>query len=89
LSTGTTIAVGLHLRSNALLLPPPDQTNDARRCISEATKAIETTKERVHETEVNRITGEIALASPQREASNAQAYFERGLYVARQQQAKS
>jgi predicted ATPase len=66
-----------------------DQTNDARRCISEAMKAIETTKERVHEAEVNRITGEIALVSPQREASNAQAYFKRGLCVARQQQAKS
>ena len=37
----------------------------------------------------NRITGEIALASPQREASNAQACFERALTVARQQQAKS
>jgi predicted ATPase len=65
------------------------QFNDARRCISEAMKAIETTKERVYEAEVNRITGEIALASPLREASNAQAYFERALYVARQQQAKS
>jgi predicted ATPase len=35
------------------------------------------------------MTGEIALRSPQPDAAKAEAYFERGLAVARQQQAKS
>ena len=50
---------------------------------------IETTKERWFEAEINRVTGEIALRSPQPDAAKAQAYFERALVVARQQQAKS
>ena len=50
---------------------------------------IETTKERWFEAEVNRIAGEIALKSPEPDAAKAEAYFERALAVARQQQAKS
>ena len=38
---------------------------------------------------MHRIAGEIALKSPARDAAKAQAYFERALAVARQQQAKS
>jgi predicted ATPase len=38
---------------------------------------------------VNRIAGEIALKSPERHTAKAQAYFDRALPVARQQQAKS
>jgi predicted ATPase len=41
------------------------------------------------EAEVNRLGGEIALLSPEQHAAKAQAYFERALAVARQQQAKS
>ena len=37
------------------------QFDDARRCIGEAMTAMETTKERWFEAEVNRIAGEIAL----------------------------
>jgi predicted ATPase len=36
-----------------------------------------------------RMAGEIALLSPEPDASKAEAYFNRGLAVARQQQAKS
>ncbi len=50
---------------------------------------VETTKERWYEAEINRITGEIALKLPQLGASQAEAYFERALAVARVQQAKS
>ena len=50
---------------------------------------VETTKERHWEAEVNRTIGEIALISPEPEAAKAEAYFERALAVARQQQAKS
>src|ERR1700693_615235 len=39
--------------------------------------------------EVHRIAGEIALMSPEPDAANAEAYFERALAVARAQQAKS
>ena len=41
------------------------------------------------EAEINRIAGEIALKSAEPDAEKAQAYFERALEVARQQQAKS
>jgi predicted ATPase len=65
------------------------QFDDAWRCIDEAMMAIKTTGERWFEAEVNRLAGEIALKSPQHEVTKAQAYFERALTIARQQQAKS
>jgi predicted ATPase len=55
----------------------------------EALAAIEATKEKWCEAEVNRIAGEIALMEPEPDAAKAEAYFERALAVARQQQAKS
>ena len=51
--------------------------------------AVETTKERWCEAEVNRIAGELALIAPKTDAARAEDYFERALAVARQQQAKS
>jgi predicted ATPase len=65
------------------------QFDDARRCIGEAMTAVETTKERWCEAEVNRIAGEIALKSPEPDEGKAEAYFERAIAVARAQQAKS
>ena len=50
---------------------------------------IETTKETLYEAEIHRIAGEIALMSPERRATKAEAYFERALAVAGAQQAKS
>jgi predicted ATPase len=41
------------------------------------------------EAEIHRIAGEIALLPPKPDAAKAQAYFERALAVARQQQAMS
>jgi hypothetical protein len=63
--------------------------HDARRCIGKATTAVETTGERWNEAEVNRIAGKIALMSPEPNVAKAQAYFERALAIAGQQQAKS
>jgi predicted ATPase len=63
--------------------------DDAWRCIGEAIAAVETTKERRWQPEANRVAGEIALKSPQPDVAKAEAYFERALAVARQQQAKS
>ena len=65
------------------------QFDDAGRCIGEAMMAVEATKERLWEAEVNRVAGEIALKSPQHDTAKAEAYFERALAVARQQSAKS
>jgi predicted ATPase len=48
---------------------------------------VKTSKESWCEAEVNRVTGEIALAWAK--PDKAQAYFDRALSVARQQQAKS
>ena len=65
------------------------QIEQAWRCIGEAITAVETTKERWSEAEINRLAGEIALMSPEPDAAKAEAYFERALAVARTQQAKS
>jgi predicted ATPase len=65
------------------------QLDDAWRCIRDAFAAVETTKERWFEAELNRVAGEIALKSPEPDVAKAEAYFERALVVARQQQAKS
>jgi predicted ATPase len=50
---------------------------------------VEARKERWCEAEVNRITGEIALMSPEPDGAKAEIYFERALAVAREQRAKS
>jgi predicted ATPase len=59
------------------------QLDDARRLIDEATTAVETTKERWYEAEMNRMVGEIALLSPEPDTANAEGYFQRALAVAR------
>jgi hypothetical protein len=66
-----------------------DQPDDARRSISEAMSAMETSKEAWFEPEVHRIAAEVAPMSPEPDAMKAQAYLERALTVARKQQAKS
>ena len=63
--------------------------DDAWRCIDDAITTIETSKERWCEADVLRVAGEIALASPERDAAKAEAYFDRALEVARTRQAKS
>ena len=88
-STGTTMWMPLWLsyltRANAEI----GQFDNARRCIGETMAAVETAKERWCEAEANRISGEIALLSPEPDVAKAEAYFERALAVAREQQAKS
>jgi tetratricopeptide (TPR) repeat protein len=65
------------------------QLDDAWRSIDEAKAVIEKTKETWFEAHIHRIAGEIALKSPEPDAAKAEAYFERALAIARQQQAKS
>jgi class 3 adenylate cyclase/tetratricopeptide (TPR) repeat protein len=65
------------------------QFDEAWRDLGDAMTAIESSDERLWEAEVNRLAGEIVLASPGQLPAKAQQYFERALTVARQQQAKS
>ena len=79
----------LHLSYLAKAYAELGQFDDAWRCIGEAMTAMETTKEKWFEADINRMAGEIALKSPEPDAAKAEAYFERALAVAREQQAKS
>ena len=88
-STRTTMWMPLWLSYLARANAEIGQFDDARRCIDEAMAAMETTKERWYEAEVNRVAGEIALLLPEPDVAKAQAYFERALEIARKQQAKS
>jgi predicted ATPase len=88
-STGATLYLPFFLSYLARAHAELAQFDDAWRCIGEAMTAVETTKERWCEAEVNRIAGEIALMSPERDQAKAQDYFEHALAVARAQQAKS
>jgi predicted ATPase len=88
-STGLTLWMPFWLSSLARAHADLGQFEDSWRSISEAMMAVETTGERMWEGEVNRVAGEIALLSPEPDAAKAEAYFERALSVAREQQAKS
>ena len=88
-STGATVFMPWWLSCLARAYAELGRYDDAWRCIGEAIAAVETTKERRWEAEANRVAGEIALTSPERDTVKAQAYFERALAVARKQQAKS
>ena len=88
-STEQTLFIPIYLSWLARTYAKLGKFDDAWRCIGEAVTAIETRKETWCEAEVNRIAGEIALRSPAGDLLKAQAYFERALTVARQQQAKS
>jgi predicted ATPase len=65
------------------------QFDDAWRCIGNAMRAMDATKERWCEAEAYRVAGEIALRSPDRDLAKAQSYFEHSLTLARTQQARS
>ena len=88
-STGATVWLRQALSYLAKAYADLGQFDDAWRSIGEAIDTTETTKETWFEAEVNRIAGEIALMGPQNDSPKAEAYFERALAVARQQQAKS
>ena len=88
-STGATLFTPMYLSNLAKAYAELGEFNYAWRCIGEAMSTIETTKERWFEAEANRLAGEIALVSPEPDAAKAEAYFERALAVARDQEAKS
>jgi predicted ATPase len=86
---GATFFAPLHLSYLARAHAELGQFDDAWRCMGEAMTAVETTGEKLWETEVYRTAGDIALLSPEPDAAKAEGYFDRALAVARQQQAKS
>jgi len=88
-ATGSTIWLPWYQSYLAQTCAELGQFDDASHYIAEAMRAMETTKEKWCEAEVNRIAGEIALKSPGAGSPKAEAYFKRSLSVARAQQAKS
>jgi class 3 adenylate cyclase/predicted ATPase len=88
-STGSRVYLPIFLAHLSRAYADVGQFDDAWHFIGEALSAVETTKERWYEAEINRISGEIALKLPQLGSSQAEAYFERALAIARAQQAKS
>jgi class 3 adenylate cyclase/predicted ATPase len=88
-STGATLYEPRHLRYLAMAYAELGQLDDAWRCIHDAIDKIERTMERWCEADVHRIAGEIALKSLAPNPEKAEAYFNRALAVAREQQAKS
>ena len=88
-SAGTTIFTPVGLSLLAKSYAALGQLDDAWRRVDEARNVIERTKETWFEADVHRMAGEVALQSLQPDAAKAEAYFERALEVARQQQAKS
>jgi predicted ATPase len=89
LSTGTTLFIPMYCAYLAKAYSELGQFDNAWRRLGEAMVRIEATGESWFEAEVNRIAGEIALKSPDMDTAKAEAFFERALAVARQQQAKS
>ena len=88
-STGSRVYLPIFLAHLSRAYSEVGQFDDAWHYIGEALSAVETTKERWYEAEINRISGEIALKLPQLGSSQAETYFERALTIARAQQAKS
>jgi predicted ATPase/class 3 adenylate cyclase len=86
-STGSTAWMPWYLSSLARAYADLGQFDDAWRCITEATTAIEVTKQSWWEAEVRNTAGEIAIKEA--DAAKAQAHFERALSIAREKQAKS
>jgi class 3 adenylate cyclase/predicted ATPase len=89
LSTGSTFWMPLYLSYLARAHAELGQFESAWRCIDEAMTAAETRKERWHEAEIYRLAGEIAIRLHAPDLLKAEQYFERGLAIARAQQAKS
>ena len=88
-STGSTVFMPLYLSYLARAHAELGQFENAWCCIDEAMTAAQKSKERWHEAEIYRLAGEIAVRSSSPDVAKAAEYFERGLAIARKQQAKS
>ena len=88
-SIGATVFATLWLSHLALSYADIGEFDNAWQKIDETMTAMEITKEKWCEAEVNRIAGEVELKSPAPDPEKAEVYFDRALAVAREQQAKS
>ncbi|HYB05181.1 MAG TPA: tetratricopeptide repeat protein, partial [Methyloceanibacter sp.] len=88
-SMGASLYEPRHLWNLAMAYAELGQLDEARHCIDDAIDKVERSKEKWCEAEVQRVAGEIALKSPTPNLEEAEAYFDRALAVARQQQTKS
>ena len=86
-STGSTFWIPWYLSNLAGAHAQLGEVNEAGHYIGEAMTTLKTAKEDWCEAEIDRIAGQVALMSS--DTAQAEAYFERALAVARQQQAKS
>jgi predicted ATPase len=88
-STGATLDMPMYLSHLGLAHAELGQFDDAWRYLGEALTAVEEHKEAWCEADINRMAGEVTLKPAVLDAGKAEAYFERALAVAREQQAKS
>ena len=88
-ATGANFLAPLDLSILASTHAAVGKFDDARRYIAKAMATLETNNEKWFEADAIRIAGEVELKSPEPDAAKAEAYFERALTIARQQQAKS
>jgi class 3 adenylate cyclase/predicted ATPase len=88
-SNGSNAFVPLFLTYLARAYAQLEQIDDAWRCIDEAMRAAETTKERWCDSDICKIAGELTLMSPEPDATKAEAYFEQAIGIAREQVARS
>jgi class 3 adenylate cyclase/predicted ATPase len=87
-STGSKVFIPFSLNALTHAYASRGQLEQACVIISQALDTVERTKERLFEAEIHRTAGEIALNLPKPEVAKAQAYFERSLEIAREQQSK-
>jgi class 3 adenylate cyclase/predicted ATPase len=88
-SMGSTLNVPEYLWHLAKAHARVGQIDDAWRCVDEAMMIMRASGETWCEAELHRVSGEIALMVRNPDVAKAEAYFQRALSVARQQQAKS
>jgi class 3 adenylate cyclase/predicted ATPase len=87
-STGSRVFIPFSLNALAHAYASTGQLEQACVTISQALDTVERTNERLFEAEIHRTAGEIALNLPTPGVAKAQAYFERSLEIAREQQSK-
>jgi class 3 adenylate cyclase/predicted ATPase len=88
-STGSTAMMPWYLSKLATAYADIGNFDEAWRCIGEAMRTVETTKESWCVAEINRVAGEIAVMSSEPDTAKAEPYFQRALEIARTQQARS
>jgi predicted ATPase len=78
-STGATLFMPLYLAHSAKAHTDLRQFDDARRCIGEAVTTAQASGDKWLEADIHRISGEVTLLSPERDAAKAQSHFERAV----------